>query len=139
MLLTSFPAITNAQEMKPETLSERLAKIQPAQTQQISGARKGEVSEAASVNLPVWCCHEILLHGFSREMSNENDPYDLSTAPRKYGYKLGIVRRHPIVFVLAASVAVGLTIALVQRRGHCPGEYTSGDPPCPPPDKNFKH
>lgn len=43
-----------------------------------------------------------------------------------------------VVLTVAASVAVGLTFALIERRGHCPGEYTSGDPPCPPPDKDFK-
>lgn len=103
-----FPAITNAQEMKPETLSERLAKIQPAQTQQINPARNWGVSEG-----------------------------DRNHAP-----KHGIVawaKRHSVVLGLATGAAVGLTFALIERRGHCPGEYTSGDPPCPPPDKNFKH
>lgn len=42
------------------------------------------------------------------------------------------VRRHPVVFGLVTGAAVGVTIALVQRHGHCPGEYTTGDPPCPP-------
>lgn len=45
------------------------------------------------------------------------------------------VRRHPLIFSLAAGAAVGATIALTHRIGHCPGEYKSGDPPCPPPDE----
>lgn len=40
------------------------------------------------------------------------------------------VRRHPVLFGLATGVAVGITIAVVERKGHCPPPYTSGDPPC---------
>jgi hypothetical protein len=44
------------------------------------------------------------------------------------------IRRHPVIFSLAAGAAVGATIALTNRLGHCPGEYRTGDPPCPPSD-----
>lgn len=44
------------------------------------------------------------------------------------------VRRHPVIFSLAAGAAVGTAVALTHRLGHCPGEYRTGDPPCPPPD-----
>lgn len=43
------------------------------------------------------------------------------------------VRRHPVLYGIATGVAVGVTIALIEKRGHCPGEYVTGDPPCPPP------
>lgn len=43
------------------------------------------------------------------------------------------IRRHPLAAGIATGVAVGLTIAIIEHRGHCPGEYTTGDPPCPPP------
>lgn len=44
-----------------------------------------------------------------------------------------VVRRHPLATGIVTGVAVGLTIAAIEHRGKCPGEYVSGDPPCPPP------
>lgn len=45
------------------------------------------------------------------------------------------MRRHPALYGIATGVAVGVTIAIVQRKGHCPPPYNSGDPPCfPDPD-----
>lgn len=44
------------------------------------------------------------------------------------------IKRHPLVYGIATGVSVGITIAAIEHRGKCPGEYRTGDPPCPPPD-----
>ncbi len=49
------------------------------------------------------------------------------------------IKRHPMITAVAIGVAVGTTVALTQRLGKCPGEYKSGDPPCPPPDAVHVH
>lgn len=48
------------------------------------------------------------------------------------------VRNHPIIAGVVTGVAVATTIALLERRGHCHGEYKTGDPPCPPLDTASK-
>lgn len=82
-----------------------------------------------------------LLDGATRAYGQQPEPdqFKFPAATPKPKSRLAIIRRHPVVFAVVTGVAVGLTFALIERRGHCPGEYTSGDPPCPPPDRDFKH